>query len=232
MIGNLLDGLHVNAVGDIFVYNLYAGLNGQNGVYLETSAGRSYLYCGQADNNGLYDVNAFQNKVLSLYGMNWLGDVHTDGGRVSTYLHGCDDPSRRSKSLGINTVFVSAAQEPVALDCRLYAGTKLILPNGDSALIPCPSGEFANLRSLSEASLPGELPEGWAYGSGFVLDLDQTMGSQASLSFVIPDGMSADTLAILFWDGSQWVEVAGATQKGDRFEAQVDYPGTFVLVGK
>jgi hypothetical protein len=163
---------------------------------------------------------------------NGLGNIHTDGGLVNTFPNGCDDPSQHpQQSLAINTVFVSAAQEPVTLDCRLYAGTKIILPNGDSALIPCPSGEFADLQGLSEASLPDELPEGWAYGSGLVLDLDEAAGSQVSLSFVIPDGMSADTLSILFWDGSQWVEVAGATQNSNRFEAQVDHPGTFVLVG-
>ena len=191
-------------------------------------------------------MNVTQNKALYLFGMtfsgNALGSLFVDGGNVyyddcsgSLYGDKCTNSNAGTgsqKEFVINTVFVSGARQQVTLDCRLYAGTKLVLPNGDSALIPCPSGEFANLQSRSEASLPGELPEDWAYGSGLVLDLDQATGSQVSLSFVIPDGVSTDTLAILFWDGSQWVEVAGATQRGDRFETQVDHSGIFVLVSK
>lgn len=240
MIGNLFDGLHVTAVGDINIYNPNANANGQNGVYIETTAGNSSLRCGQLDDNGQYGVNAVQNRALYLFSMefngNALGSIHTDGGAVYTYSGGCGaDLSKHSlgdQRLPLNTVFVSGAQQPVALDCRLYAGTRLILPNGDSALVPCPSGEFASLQGLSKASLPGGLPGSWKYGSGFALELGDTLGGQVSLSFVIPDGMSADTLAILFWDGNEWVEVAGASQKGDRFEAQGDHPGIFVLVGK
>jgi len=80
--------------------------------------------------------------------------------------------------------------------------------------------------------LPGGLPQGWVYASGFAMELDDTLSSQVSLSFVIPDGMSPDTLAILFWDGDEWTEVAGARTNAGRFEAQVDHPGTFVLVGR
>ena len=240
LIGNLLDGAHITAVGSSTIYNPNAALNGGNGIYMETTQGNTSLRCGYSGNNGAYGVYAVGNIVLSLYGMdlngNGLGDVYTDGGLVNSYPYGCDDTLRKHAlgggSLGINEVFVSAVRGQVALDCRLYAGTRLILPNGDSALIPCPSGEFASLRGLTEADLPGALPEGWAYGSGFALGLDQAQGSRADLSFVVPDGMSADTLAILFWDGSQWVAVAGANQKGERFEAQVDYPGLFILVSK
>jgi len=42
-----------------------------------------------------------------------------------------------------------------------------------------------------------------------------------------------DSLAILFWDGSSWVEVAGGHSTGDgRFEAGTNHTGTFVLVSK
>ena len=51
------------------------------------------------------------------------------------------------------------------------------------------------------------------------------------VSFVIPDGMSADGLAILFWNGREWVQV-DANKAGARFEAQVDYTGIFVLVSQ
>ena len=240
MSGNLLDGLHVTALGDINIYYPTANANGQHGVYVETTQGNSSLRCGQVNDNGLYGVNAAQNRALYLFSMdfngNALGGVHVDGGDVYTYPGGCGaDLSKHSlgdQGLGLNTVFVSGVQEQITLDCRLYSGTKLILPNGDSALIPCPSGEFARLQSLPKADLPGGLPQGWVYASGFAMELDDTLSSQVSLSFVIPDGMSPDTLAILFWDGDEWTEVAGARTNAGRFEAQVDHPGTFVLVGR
>jgi len=240
MIGNLFSGVHVTAVGDINIYNPTANANGQHGFYVETTNGNTSLRCGYGEDNGLYGVNAAQNKALYLFSMNFngnaLGSVNLDGGDVYTYPGGCGaDPNKHSlgdQKLSLHTLFVSGAQERITLDCRLYSGTQLILPNGDSALIPCPSAESASLQSLSKANLPGELPDGWVYGSGFALELGDTLGGQVSLAFVIPDGMSVDTLAILFWNGSQWVEVAGARINAGRFEAQVDYTGIFVLVGK
>jgi len=58
MSGNLLDGLHVTALGDINIYYPTAIANGQHGVYVETTQGNSSLRCGQVNDNGLYGVNA------------------------------------------------------------------------------------------------------------------------------------------------------------------------------
>ena len=58
----------------------------------------------------------------------------------------------------------------------------------------------------------------------------EQIGSGITVSFMIPAGMSADTLSILFWDGNEWIEVDGASQVGNRLDVQVDYSGSFVLV--
>jgi len=54
-----------------------------------------------------------------------------------------------------------------------------------------------------------------------------------TVSFVIPDNMEDADLAILFWDGSAWVEVTGGHNTGDgHFEASTNLTGTFVLVSQ
>jgi hypothetical protein len=66
-----------------------------------------------------------------------LGDVFVDDGNVyegncSGKLYGgaCADGDQK---LAVNNVLVSGVGERVALYCCAYAGTKLILPNGDYA---------------------------------------------------------------------------------------------------
>jgi hypothetical protein len=53
------------------------------------------------------------------------------------------------------------------------------------------------------------------------------------VSFLIPDGMQDAEFAILFWDGTQWVELEGNLSKdGLHFEVTTSFAGTFVLVTK
>jgi hypothetical protein len=53
-----------------------------------------------------------------------------------------------------------------------------------------------------------------------------------TISFAIRVGKLETDLAILFWDESAWIRVDGAGKSGDRFEAQVDYTGNFILVSR
>ena len=250
--GNRRDGLYVETNGDITVKNTTASTNGQNGFNVETTNGTTALWCGKGDNNGLYGVNATQNKELYLFGMtftgNTLGDVNVDGGSVyyghcdgKLYKRPCSDKeeSISAQKPGIKVVSVTGAQEQVGLDCRAYGGTKLILPNGDFALIPCPIGEAASLISLPDQSgAVHALPAGSTFGSGVSLEI--TAGGQSTtsvdglitVSFMIPKDELDANLAILFWNGSEWVEVDNPRKKGARFEAKVDYTGIFVLVSK
>ena len=239
--GNLLRGVQVTAGGDIDIYNANASDNGQDGFSLQTD-GTSSLRCSSAENNGAYGVHVVKNKALYLYGVsfsgNVLGDLEVDGGRV--VQGGCSGALEESSYVGgKNSIqVVSVSQAAVQLSCELHAGTRLALPNGDFVYIPCPIGEMASLGALAEGNLPGALPEGSRYHSGFTFalmageqSLEQVEGLM-TLSFVIPDGTDPDDLAILFWDGSQWVDVSGASRTGNRFEAQVNFTGSFILVNQ
>ena len=54
-----------------------------------------------------------------------------------------------------------------------------------------------------------------------------------TVSFTVPEGVNADQLASLFWDGEKWVEVEGAHISEDSyFEAQGNTMGAYVLVTK
>jgi hypothetical protein len=169
-----------------------------------------------------------------------LGSLSVDGGKVFYgdcigFLH---EKSYVGGNKNIKVVSVGSAQEPVQLNCQAYIGTKLILPNGDFVFIPCPLGESASLQALGEVNLPGVLPDGSNYESGFNFEVSdgeqnsEQVEGMMTVSFVIPDSVSADELAILFWNRSKWVEVNGAGRAGERFEAQVDYTGIFVLVSR
>ena len=244
MIGNVLSGVHVTAAGNINIYNTTANTNGQHGFYVETTNGVTILKCGNGENNGLYGVIAGQTIALHLLGMNLNGNVLGEINSNNAIIHhgNCDKVFDQSSNtltqLGINAVFMAEASEWVTLDCSLYSGTKLILPNGDFALLPCPIGESASMNTLSKAGLPGALPIGWVFGSGFTLDVianeqfAENVSGQVTISFMIPTSISSDVLAILFWNGSEWVDVDGVHNDGNRIEAQVDSPGMFVLVSK
>ena len=60
----------------------------------------------------------------------------------------------------------------------------------------------------------------------------EQVGSRMTVSFIIPVGASANRLAILFWNGTEWIKVDKTSQVGNRFEAQVEHFGIFVLVTK
>jgi hypothetical protein len=64
--------------------------------------------------------------------------------------------------------------------------------------------------------------------------VDGKLSKSVLVSFVIPEGVDPSSLAILYWDGSQWSEVKGTfvlTDNGKTyFAAYVNYTGTFVLV--
>jgi len=96
------------------------------------------------------------------------------------------------------------------------------------------------LKELVENDLPGELPSGATHlGS---LDAQVTSGGTAqdtlppsgkiTLKFPIPDGVDETSLAVLFWNGSAWVEVPGGKVVDGFFVVTVEEPGNYVLVSQ
>jgi len=51
------------------------------------------------------------------------------------------------------------------------------------------------------------------------------------ISFLIPADMPDANLAIMYWNGGEWVEIAGGYKTADgRFEVSVNFTGSFMLV--
>lgn len=103
-----------------------------------------------------------------------------------------------------------------------------------------PSGESApvlyTVFSQTQTQLPGALGDGNTFASAVNVELTEQGAARENLTFKlvfpIPDGMQAADLAVLFWDGSQWVEVSGGGVVGDSFVIVVSTPGYYVLVSR
>lgn len=97
---------------------------------------------------------------------------------------------------------------PVSMDCTTYAGSILILPNGDRMILHCLVNGEASLVAPLKENLPGSLPVGRTFVSAMTLELTEageplqviTEGGYVTVKFAIPEGMTAANFAILYWD--------------------------------
>lgn len=111
----------------------------------------------------------------------------------------------------------------------------MVLPNGDRVFLPCPTGDQATLASVPENALPDSLSVAQTYGSAFNIQVEaggkilSHVSADMTISFVIPSELRDRALSILFWDADGWKDVENARVKGNRFEAQVDNTGIFLL---
>jgi hypothetical protein len=156
---------------------------------------------------------------------------------------GEESPSSGSAAIipltGLSLHIVSVVDsEPVELDCEAFSGTKLVLPNGDSLILPCPIRDEGTLSAQAQDGLPGLLDEQFEFLSGMKTGVIRD-GQSISLvdtgmivEFVIPDGQNAENLAILHWDGSKWVEFPGNVTADGYFAVTTNFTGVFVLVTK
>jgi hypothetical protein len=102
-------------------------------------------------------------------------------------------------------------------------------------------GYSAGLGEITESELPGALPVGSKFISGIGIVLLQNgspvnampADTNITLSFDVPSGLTAETLAVLYWDSaaSAWVEKSVKVTDG-KVTLTDAVPGTFVLVGK
>jgi hypothetical protein len=139
--------------------------------------------------------------------------------------------------LALNIVSV-AGSENVNLNCEAFSGTKLILPNGDSLILPCPIRDDGTLMAQAQDGLPGQLDDQFeflsAMNTGVIRDGQalSMVDTGMIVEFVIPDGQNAENLAILHWDGSEWAEFPGNVTADGYFAVTTNFTGVFVLVTK
>ena len=212
-----------------------------DGLYITDLGGSSaYLECVKANNNAAYGIEIYTSDI-TLNGITVSGNGWDNSYFESDTLSVLDNPCKSSKTLPDLPwqIVPITGGESIGLNCTTYAGTVLVLPNRDEIRLPCPTLGDANLTSVDDADLPDELPEENNFVSSFTAQVIkggislETLPASMIVSFVIPEEMLDADLAILYWDGAEWVEVAGAYKTADdRFEASVDFTGTFVLVRK
>lgn len=105
----------------------------------------------------------------------------------------------------------------VNLSCQKTLAYGLVVPGGDLALLDCPVAGLATDDKLKQEELPAGVTGG-TFVAAFELEIS---GGGAPLSvlptpwiaaFKIPEGVTADKLAILFWDAAnnKWVELPTA----------------------
>ena len=129
-------------------------------------------------------------------------------------------------SLPLNLVNVTSGQS-VELDCEHFGGTKLILENGDSTTLPCPIKDSASIVNNKIEDLPNSLPEGVTFQSAFTTSASKNgekldkLSIYATISFMIPEGVDVSKLAILFWNGTEWIDVEGTFVRNDPVTGEI-----------
>ncbi|MEW6401646.1 MAG: HYR domain-containing protein [Chloroflexota bacterium] len=100
-------------------------------------------------------------------------------------------------------------------------------------------GYDAVVEGLESASLPGKLPSGASFRSGFTIDVLQggksidplPKNTSITLEFDI-EGDLKDEYSILTWNGTAWVEVKGEKTADGYFSITLTEGGTFIIVQK
>jgi hypothetical protein len=225
--GNLEDGAYLDSDGNIFIDPSVFNNNVSDGVYAYAT-GEVTVSCNTFANNGDYglDVDA---PVLNLYGNtfanNFGGDYNYTG--ALNFDANCNPSGGGGGGVSGNQVSFSI----VCLNPEVF--TTILGRN--RALFSLLCGYNSQMAVLD--LLPADLPAGYQYLAGMVINvldneqliIDLPAGATVTPSFKVDD-LSA-YYAILYWNGSEWVELDGVLI-GDYFEAQVGFTGIFALVAK
>lgn len=252
----------INAVsgGDIFLENVTATNNNGSGLELGTNAGDITITCGLINGNIGDGIAAGLPGTLTLNGVifngNTAGDVTIFGnGTVLQYPFDCNSIKNNGEVDKPYTGFYSGLPLQIAgsnadLDCNFFSGTVLILSNGDKIIFKCPIGGSASLSILPSENLPGLLPENMVLISGMQANQSPegshvALGGLVIVSFIIPEELVSANLSILYWNGSEWIDLNAASFEDGRqvfnggsltsdgyFEAITNFSGSFVLVKK
>ena len=247
-------GIMVMTSGDVYFNVVNAngngvGTSGSSGMGATITAGNNVdIYCSNFNNNDGIGLAVDIPGMLTLNEVAFTGNAGMDffppasGTWVANPFNCAPSPSggngKQIFMLPLRVLHVAGGSS-VELDCENYSGTKLILENGNNLVVPCPLNDTAGLTDQAQDGLPSPLPDGAAFLSGFVTMVDEAGSTNGKLSqyvlisFVVPEGVDVSELVILYWGGSQWIEVDGVfTRNVDGItylEAYVNYTGTFVL---
>jgi hypothetical protein len=205
---NNLNGFGLSAISNqtngmfVTLTNVTAIGNAGDGAYLETLCGRTTVNGGVFAGNDQYGLHV----VNSLLGQSASFDPPNGAGPTLVDV----DPS-------LNCVFPSPLPSALPSD------------NSNDAVL-------YTIASQTQDELPASLDQGNSFVSALQLALTSqglTAGNLViTLAFPIPAGMEGADLAVMFWNGTGWVEVPGGSVVGDQFVINVAQPGVYVLVAK
>ncbi len=254
------DGIKIGAGGDVTIVCSSSSNNSEYGLEVGFDDWVSGLPLYYPDTLTLNNVS-FSNNAFGDYLVNGNGTTvyNNPGAPCAPSLAGEDTlatfmPSSPSHvSLNVINLTGPSLDAPLALDCTSNSGTMLVLPLGNFVSFDCPTTGNVNLFQLENINgiLPGPLPDGSEFVSALSAVLLDAAGPRklteapVTISFVIPADMLEANLAILYWDGTAWVDLSTTvftdgklvynpgTKTGDgRFEASMNFVGVFVLVKK
>ncbi len=250
-VGNGGYGVYVETNGNIMIDPSSFNGNTLDGAALIFPLDANII-CSEFKNNGGFGVRAGDvGTTLTLndvtFSGNARGDINASFGTTVTETGGCppsngggeDDgdggpfpPS--GDNLQVEIIPVTGGANSATLDCALFSGTTLALPNGDSLTFMCPTTGNAGITPINDDDLPGELPEGAEFVTGLEGSLENgdspPLPGAVVVSFDIPDAMDGEDFTILFWNGSDWEELDGFLTADGYFQAVTDQAGIFVLV--
>ena len=118
--------------------------------------------------------------------------------------------------------------------------TTLELPDGNWVIIPDGIADTASVERGDESNLRGALPVGWEDVAAIEVYLFRrgtelgglSGGAAITISFVIPPAYLGRQFAILYWNGSGWLELAAIVTTDGRVVGMARLPGYYVLVAR
>jgi hypothetical protein len=231
-------GLYIESQGAVTLTNVDAIGNDNNGAEIYSNNGPVIISCGQYSGNYEYGVYVEDASSLTLN-----GPVLTGNGSGEYFFGGTviltDDCTTPESPKSDTTIIPVTGGTQITCEGITTDTVTVMLPNGDFVVLACPINQFAVVDQTFEGALPGPLGSDQHFVSALtalvirdgqaVSELEEPM----VVSFLIPEGTKPEDLTILFWNGTEWIELEGhVSEDGLHFDATTSLLGTFVLVRK
>jgi hypothetical protein len=241
--GNIFGGISASANGGVTLDHVTVSDNKRDGIYAWTDGVEINVLCGSYTGNDGYGLQLDPNGGnVNLNGPVLTGNADGEynllsAGSVS--FGECPKPVPPIHEDPLPSTEGNKNSSLIPTTGQICNGERKVALNIGTGL-----GLFTNLCGLTfqleqaeNDGLPGVLPNGASYieGMSAKMSIDGKSvdiipaGGQITLKFPIPEGKDETSLAVMFWDGSKWVEVSGEVVDGF-YVIEATGPGTYVLV--
>jgi hypothetical protein len=216
-------GARVHAYADMLVMNSDFSGNTYYGLLGGSDSGSVTLDGVTADSNGFSGAYVYSNTTVDVFCGSFSdnGDWGIEADTPDLYLNGV--------TFSGNTTDYENFSGNVTVSDYGCGGAG----NGDGGS-DAPKALYLVIPQTLE-QLP-TLGNGLTFGSALKVELtgagEKAQDLTITLAFPIPDGMQDADLAVMFWNGSAWVEVPGGSVVDGKFVITVTTPGMYVLVSK